>query len=87
MSLMVPGQKGNAIAVLNLGAGATTFVGPLIVAIFLNLVGAGGVTIIFSALYVLAGISVQWLKVPAESHEVVDKGLSLQDTPPALPAR
>jgi polyol permease family len=87
MSLMAPGQKGNAIAVLNLGAGAATFVGPLIVAIFLNLVGAGGVTIIFAALYVLAGISVQWLKVPAESQEVVDQGLALQDTPPALPAR
>lgn len=64
MSLIAPGHKGNAIAVLNLGAGAATFVGPLIVAIFLNLVGGAGVTIIFAALYVLAGISVRWLKLP-----------------------
>jgi polyol permease family len=81
MSLMAPGQKGNAIAVLNLGAGAATFVGPLIVAVFLGIIGPGGVTIIFAALYVLAGISVRWLKVPAESQKVVDEGLSLEDLP------
>ncbi|RPE85394.1 polyol permease family [Curtobacterium sp. PhB137] len=79
MSLMAPGQKGNSIAVLNLGAGAATFVGPLIVAIFLAPLGAGGVTIIFAALYVLAGISVRWLRVPEESAKVVATGGTLQD--------
>lgn len=78
MSLMAPGQKGNAIAVLNLGAGAATFVGPLIVALFLNLVGGAGVTIIFAALYVLAGVSVRWLKVPEEAQEFIDAGQPLQ---------
>jgi polyol permease family len=79
MSLMAPGQKGNSIAVLNLGAGAATFVGPLIVAIFLVPLGAGGVTIVFAVLYVLAGIAVRWLRVPEESAKVVAEGLSLQD--------
>lgn len=79
MSLMAPGQKGNAIAVLNLGAGAATFVGPLIVAIFLAPLGAGGVTIIFAALYVLAGISVRWLQVPDEAQKAVEQGLALDD--------
>lgn len=79
MSLMAPGQKGNSIAVLNLGAGAATFVGPGIVALFLAPLGAGGVTIIFAALYVLAGISVRWLKVPEEAQEVVAAGGTLQD--------
>lgn len=79
MSLMAPGQKGNSIAVLNLGAGAATFVGPAIVAIFLVPLGAGGVTIVFAALYVLAGIAVRWLRVPEESAKVVAEGLSLQD--------
>ena len=79
MSLMAPGQKGNAIAVLNLGAGAATFVGPLIVALFLELIGAGGVTIVFAALYVLAGVSVHWLKIPEESQEVIEKGVAFQD--------
>lgn len=64
MSLMAPGQKGNAVALLNLGAGAATFVGPLIVALFLGLIGPGGVTMIFATLYVAAGVAVRWLRVP-----------------------
>ncbi|MGV9861522.1 MFS transporter [Rhodococcus koreensis] len=79
MSLMAPEKKGNAIAVLNLGAGAATFVGPLIVAVFLGLIGAGGVTIIFAALYVVAALCVHWLTLPPESQEIVEKGLSLSD--------
>lgn len=78
MSLMAPGQKGNSIAVLNLGAGAATFVGPLIVAIFLGPLGAGGVTIIFAALYVLAGLSVHLLKVPDEAKQIVAEGGTLE---------
>ncbi|GAA3921354.1 MFS transporter [Microbacterium invictum] len=77
MSLMAPGQKGNAIAVLNLGAGAATFVGPLIVAVFLVPLGATGVIIIFAALYVLAGVSVRWLTVPEEAQELGEAGLPL----------
>lgn len=72
MSMMVPGQKGSSIAVLNLGAGAATFVGPFIPALFLDLVGAGGVTIIFSALYVVAGLSVSQLKLSDEAQEILD---------------
>lgn len=72
MSLMAPGQKGNAVALLNLGAGAATFVGPLIVAVFLGLIGPGGVTIIFAALYVAAGVAVRWLRVPEAAE--ADKG-------------
>ena len=72
MSMMVPGQKGSSIAVLNLGAGAATFVGPFIPALFLDLVGAGGVAIIFSALYVVAGLSVSQLKLSDEAQEILD---------------
>ncbi|MEL7974310.1 MFS transporter [Isoptericola sp. F-RaC21] len=78
MSLMAPGQKGASIAVLNLGAGAATFVGPLIVAIFLAPLGAGGVTVIFAALYVLAGVAVRWLQVPEEAQQAVEAGVALQ---------
>jgi polyol permease family len=73
MSLMAPGQKGNAIAVLNLGAGAATFVGPGLVAAFLVPFGPGGVTIAFATLYVLAGIAVQWLQIPEESQRLVEE--------------
>jgi predicted MFS family arabinose efflux permease len=79
VSLMAPGQKGSAIAVLNLGAGAAVFVGPLIVAIFLAPLGGAGVTIIFSALYVLAGIAVRWLTIPEQSKHAVEAQASLQD--------
>ena len=72
MSLMAPGQKGNSIAVLNLGAGAATLVGPVIVAIFLAPLGAGGVTIIFAGLYVLAGVAVRWLQIPEETQRLVE---------------
>ncbi|MFF3491971.1 MFS transporter [Streptomyces sp. NPDC002795] len=71
MSLMAPGQKGNAIAVLNLGAGAATFVGPLIVAVFLGPLGPGGVTIVFAGLYVLAAVAVRWLTIPDEAQQAV----------------
>jgi hypothetical protein len=37
------------------------------------------VTIIFAALYVLAAVLVRWLKLPPESREIVEKGLSLND--------
>lgn len=79
MSLMAPGQKGNAIAVLNLGAGAATFVGPLIVAVFLGAIGPGGVTIVFAALYLLAGVAVRWLRIPDESQQAVEEGKPLVD--------
>jgi len=77
MSLMAPGQKGNAIAVLNLGAGAATFVGPLIVTVFLDSIGPGGVTAVFAALYVMAGVAVRWLRIPEESQQAVDEGTTL----------
>ncbi|MEV7393209.1 MFS transporter [Streptomyces sp. NPDC091215] len=85
MSLMAPGQKGNAIAVLNLGAGAATFVGPLIVAVFLGVIGPGGVAVVFTALYVLAGVSVRWLTIPDESRQAVEEERTLLDVAGATP--
>lgn len=86
MSLIAPNQKGNAIAVLNLGAGAATFVGPLIVALFLERLGAGGVTIIFAGLYVLAGLSVNWLTIPDSVAQNAEHRIDYAETESA-PAR
>ncbi|MEV7090473.1 MFS transporter [Streptomyces sp. NPDC093085] len=86
MSLMAPGQKGNAIAVLNLGAGAATFVGPLIVAAFLGVIGPGGVTVVFAALYLLAGVAVRWLTIPEESRQAVAEGRPLTEGGPLTEA-
>ncbi len=74
-----PGEEGQRDRGAQPRAGAATFVGPLIVAVFLGLIGAGGVTIIFAGLYVVAALCVHWLTLPPESQEIVEKGLSLSD--------
>ncbi|NSC23256.1 MFS transporter [Streptomyces albus subsp. chlorinus] len=63
---MAPENKGGAMALLNLGAGGATFVGPAIASLFLPLVGAGGVTIVFLALYLVAMVLTFFLKMPEE---------------------
>lgn len=63
---MAPENKGGSMALLNLGAGGATFVGPAIASLFLPLVGAGGVTIIFLALYLVALVLTLFLKLPEE---------------------
>ena len=63
---MAPENKGGAMALLNLGAGGATFVGPAIASLFLPLVGAGGVTIVFLVLYLVAMVLTYFLKLPEE---------------------
>lgn len=64
---MAPENKGGSMALLNLGAGGATFVGPAIASLFLPLVGAGGVTIVFLALYLVAMVLTFFLKLPDET--------------------
>ncbi|MGW7517299.1 MFS transporter [Streptomyces sp. NPDC054796] len=63
---MAPENKGGSMALLNLGAGGATFVGPAIASLFFPLVGAGGVTLIFMGLYLLALVLTLFLKLPGE---------------------
>lgn len=49
-------DKGNAMAILNFGAGAAVFVGPFIVTVFRPLLGVSGVVWIFAALYVVSAV-------------------------------
>ncbi len=51
MPSLVPEHRGAAMSMLNLGAGASTWVGPAIVGLFLPSLGVGGVMWIFSVLY------------------------------------
>lgn len=67
MPSLAPQHKGQAMSALNLGAGASTFVGPAIVAIFLGPLGVGGVMWIFAGLYVLSGIIALTLTLPPGS--------------------
>lgn len=66
---LAPENKGGAMALLNFGAGAAVFTGPAIVSLFLGLVGAGGVVIIFAALYVVAAVLTRFLTLPEHSVE------------------
>jgi len=66
MAALAPGRKGAAMAILNLGAGASTWVGPAIVGLFLPSLGAGGVMWIFAVLYVISAVLTMFMKVPED---------------------
>jgi polyol permease family len=63
---MAPENKGGAMALLNLGAGGAAFVGPALASLFFPLAGAAGVTIVFTALYLVALALTFVLKLPEE---------------------
>ncbi len=63
MAALAPERKGAAMAILNLGAGASASLGPGIVALFLGPWGAGGVMWIYAILYVISAILTSFMKV------------------------
>jgi hypothetical protein len=66
MAALAPDRKGAAMAILNLGAGASAWVGPAIAGIFLPLVGVGGVMWIFALLYAVSAVLSARMKVPGD---------------------
>ncbi len=66
MAALAPGRKGAAMAILNLGAGASTWVGPAIVGLFLPSLGAGGIMWIFAVLYAISAVLTMFMKVPED---------------------
>lgn len=76
---LAPENKGGAMALLNLGAGAAAFAGPAIVSLFLGPVGAGGVVVIFAALYVVAAVLTRFLTLPEATRRAAARNTSLQD--------
>jgi polyol permease family len=54
MPMLAPEQKGSAVAILNLGAGLSNFVGPALVPLAGPL-GVGGLMILYAALHVVGG--------------------------------
>ncbi|TLW91802.1 MFS transporter [Saccharomonospora piscinae] len=87
---LAPDNKGGAMALLNLGAGAATFVGPAIVSLFLGPAGAAGVVIIFAALYVAAAVMTRFLVLPEVAKRAAEHDESLTevaDTTAAPPER
>jgi polyol permease family/HAD superfamily hydrolase (TIGR01549 family) len=66
MPLLAPENKGAAISMLNLGAGASALLGPAIVAAFVGPLGAEGVMWIFAGLYALSAVLALFLTLPEE---------------------
>jgi polyol permease family len=68
MPLLVPRNKAGALSVLSLGAGASTWVGPAIVAIFSVSLGVAGIVWIYSGLYALSAVLMIFLRDPDDLH-------------------
>ncbi len=68
MPSLAPENKGAAMSLLNLGAGASNWVGPAIVALFLPSVGVKGVMWIYAALYLVSAALTGFLTLPAEER-------------------
>jgi polyol permease family len=66
MPLLAPENKGAAISMLNLGAGASTMLGPAIVAVFIGPIGVEGVMWVFAGLYALSAVLALFLTLPEE---------------------
>jgi predicted MFS family arabinose efflux permease len=71
MPSLTPEHKGAAMSMLNLGAGASVWVGPAIVAVFLSRVGVEGVMWIFAVLYLLSAVLAVFL---TPSHRSPSEG-------------
>jgi MFS family permease len=67
MPSLVPRNKGAAMSLLNLGAGASNWVGPIIVWLFMPLVGVAGVMWIYAVLYILSAILTMALTLPQDA--------------------
>jgi polyol permease family len=63
MAALAPHRKGAAMSILNLGAGASAWVGPAIVGVFLPLWGVVGVMWIFAVLYAISAVLTAFMKV------------------------
>jgi len=66
MPLLAPENKGAAISMLTLGAGASALLGPAIVALFIGPLGVEGVMWIFAGLYALSAVLALFLTLPED---------------------
>lgn len=66
MPSLAPANKGAAMSLLNLGAGASNWVGPAVVALFLPSVGVGGVMGVYAGLYVVSAALTLFLTLPPD---------------------
>ena len=70
MPSLEPAHKGGALSLLNLGAGASVWVGPALVGLLLKPLGVGGLMWVFAGMYLLSGI----LALTLTSDQPTDQG-------------
>ncbi|MDG4862784.1 MFS transporter [Streptomyces sp. T-3] len=75
MTAIAPEHKGQAMAALNLGAGASTFLGPLVVSLFLGPLGVGGVVWIFAGFHAFSALLMVLLKLPGTTAPAASASL------------
>ena len=68
MPSLAPEEKGAALSLLNLGAGASVWVGPALVAVFLKPLGVAGLMWLFAGLYFVSGLLAFTLRLPSEEY-------------------
>ena len=78
MPSLAPEQRGAAMSILNLGAGASVWVGPAIAGLFLPRFGVGGVMWIFAVLYLLSAALTLLLKLPSEEQAAITEAAGMQ---------
>ncbi len=71
MPYLAPEDKPAAMSMLNLGAGASVWIGPAIVAGFLNWLGVLGVMCIYSAIYLASAILAYFLTLDPETERQI----------------
>ena len=86
MPSLAPEHKGAAMSMLNLGAGASVWVGPAIVGLFLPLVGVAGVMWIFAGLYLLSAVLAMFLTLPEEGTAPQPEEVLAAEPPPLQPS-
>ncbi|MFG2527074.1 MFS transporter [Streptomyces sp. NPDC048516] len=80
---LAPHHKGQAMSALNLGAGASTFAGPAIVALALGPLGVEGIVWIFAVLHLATAVAIRFLE-PDPEFLTPDAPPAVEDT--RLPA-
>jgi polyol permease family/HAD superfamily hydrolase (TIGR01549 family) len=71
MPSLAPENKGAAISMLNLGAAASAWLGPTMVAIFIGPLGVAGVIWVFAILHAIGGLMALFLTLPPEVEEEI----------------
>jgi polyol permease family len=69
MPSLAPDHKGAALSLLNLGAGASVWVGPALVGLLRKPLGVGGIMWVFAAMYLLSGVLALTLKTDTPQQQ------------------